>query len=356
MTRPGLAANELQRIGILLLRHQAAAGRRGVRELEESELLRREEDQVLGQPAEVHHSQRRRVQERRDEIAVARRVDAVEHDARETETRGEGVHVDRVARAGNGAGTERQLVGFGEHRREPAMIAAQRGGVREEEVRGQHRLRAAQVRVRRHQRIGRGLGLVGEHGRRAPRCAALDLGNPALQVEPEIDRDLLVARPAGVQAAAGVANPRHELAFDERVHVLVVARGSDVKKAGSVAAREAMSSSAARMTDASARASTPARSSPSAHARLPRTSSSNSRRSNRNDAPNSNSPASGSPANRPDQRCAMSVSHRFRPGGRLARRGLNRQSPDPDESFRGAVVVEIAGVVGRQVVLVQAER
>ena len=105
------------------------------------------------------------MQERRDEIAIARRVDAVGDDAREAEPLGERVDVDRVAGSGDRAGAERQLVDLGEHRREAAVIAAQRRGVREEEVRGQHRLRAAQVRVRRHQRIARGLGLVGEHGR-----------------------------------------------------------------------------------------------------------------------------------------------------------------------------------------------
>ncbi len=112
------------------------------------------------------------MQERRDEIAIARGVDAVEDDAGEPEPLGERVDVDRVAGSGNRAGAERQLVGLGEHRREAEVIAAQRGGVGEEEVGDQDRLRAAHVRVRRHQRIARGVGLVGEHGRERgdPRC------------------------------------------------------------------------------------------------------------------------------------------------------------------------------------------
>ena len=40
----GLAAHELERIGILLLRHQARAGRDRVVHLEEAELLAREQD------------------------------------------------------------------------------------------------------------------------------------------------------------------------------------------------------------------------------------------------------------------------------------------------------------------------
>ena len=51
------------------------------------------------------------------------------------------------------------------------------------------------------------------------RCTA---GNPPPQVQPEVERHLLVARPAGVQPPAGVADALDELALDERVHVLVV--------------------------------------------------------------------------------------------------------------------------------------
>ena len=47
--------------------------------------------------------------------------------------------------------------------------------------------------------------------------------NAAAQIQPQVERHLLVARAAGVQAPAGVADARDELALDEAVHVLVVA-------------------------------------------------------------------------------------------------------------------------------------
>ena len=84
---------------------------------------------------------------------------------------------------------------------EPIDVAAERRGVRQPHVRDEHRLRAAQVRVRRHRRPRR---------RRSAWCAsastsvamrALNVGNAAPQVQPEIDGDLLVARSAGVQPA-----------------------------------------------------------------------------------------------------------------------------------------------------------
>ena len=134
---------------------------------------------------------------------------------------GEPRDVDRVARAGDRARPERQLVDLVEQQREPRMIAAERGGVREKEVRDEDRLRAAQVRVGRHQRVAGALG-AGRQDLHERDDRLLHRRHAALQVQPQIDRDLLVARPAGVQPAAGVADARDQLALDERVHVLVV--------------------------------------------------------------------------------------------------------------------------------------
>ena len=144
------------------------------------------------------------------------------HDARKAEARGQRRGVDGVAGAGDRARAERQRVGFFARDLEPVMIAAQRGGVAQQEVRDQHRHGAAHVRVRRHQRVARPLGLVGKRGDRRPQLL-LQQRNAAAQVQPQVDRHLLVARAAGVQAAAGVADARDQLALDEAVHVLVVA-------------------------------------------------------------------------------------------------------------------------------------
>ena len=71
-----------------------------------------------------------------------------------------------VAGAGDRAGSERQRVGLVARRFEPRVIAAQRRGVAQQEVRDQHRHRAPHVRVRRHQRIAGVLGLIGKRGDR----------------------------------------------------------------------------------------------------------------------------------------------------------------------------------------------
>ena len=67
-------------------------------------------------------------------------VDAVGDDAGEAEIAGEQRHVDRVARPGDGAGPERERIGFGPGAREPLVIAPQCRHMREEEVRDEHRL------------------------------------------------------------------------------------------------------------------------------------------------------------------------------------------------------------------------
>ena len=221
---------------------------------------------------------------------------------------------------------------------------------------GQDRLRAAHVRVRRHQRIARGLGLVGEHGRERGN-PLLDLRDAALQVEPEIDRDLLVARPAGVQPAPGVADPRHQLALDERVHVLVVARGlgreegrirrrprGDVLERGADDRRVG-----ARQHAGALQAFGPRQASP--HVVLEQAAIEPERRA---ELEQRRIGIAGEPAG-PEVR-HRSGPHRFRPGGRLARRGLDRQPPDLDEPFRRAVIEEVPGVVGREAVIVERER
>ena len=49
----------------------------------------------------------------------------------------------------------------------------------------------------------------------------LHVGDAAPDVEPQVHRDLVVARAAGVEAQARLADPLHQLALDERMDVLV---------------------------------------------------------------------------------------------------------------------------------------
>ena len=85
----------------------------------------------------MDHRQRGGVEERGDEVPIAGRVDAVGDDAREPESLSKLLHVDGIARAGNRPGSDRQFVGIDEERGEARVVALERRGVGEEEVRQQ---------------------------------------------------------------------------------------------------------------------------------------------------------------------------------------------------------------------------
>jgi hypothetical protein len=93
--------------------------------------------------------------------------------------------------------------------------------VRQEEVGDEHRLGAAKVRVRRHQRRPGALGLPGKSADEGHE-RVLQQRDAAAEVEPQIERHLFVARPPGVQPPPGVADALDQLALDEAVHVLVL--------------------------------------------------------------------------------------------------------------------------------------
>ena len=278
-------------------------------------------------------------------------------DAARSRARGEAVHVDRVAGAGDRAGTERQLVGLGEHRREPAddrgaarRRARGRSARRAPAARGAgacttasaHRPRASAwsastAATRRDRAAGsRGPGASGRGGDRPrpARCATVPCAGAA--------RRRRSARRARARRTS--ARPRRRARRRREERRIVAALRSD------------LAASAARIADASAARQHAGAREPcgprqaAAHVVFEQPAIEPERRAEREQL------------RRRDRRRTVrtrgapcSVTHRFRPGGRLARRGLDRQSPDLDEPFRGAVVVEIAGVVSRQVVLVQAE-
>src|SRR5688572_9908977 len=92
--------------------------------------------------------------------------------------------------------------------------------MRQKKVRHEHGHGAPKMSVRWHD--GRAcqfrLACEGTHHR----CELLlKTGDPPAEIEPEIQRDLLVARAARVQAFAQVASALDEFPLDERVHIFV---------------------------------------------------------------------------------------------------------------------------------------
>ena len=271
-------------------------------------LLGCEEDQIFGKTAEMHHRQGGGVQKRGDEIPIACRVDAVGDYPAEAQPRGDPFDVDRRSWC-----RRSRLIRAAARRPRPAPreAARDRGGRprRERErnappapvARGACACTTASARRRRPRLAGE---LADQRGDRL-----LNSGMRRFKYRRRSTRDLFVARAACVEPAARIADARDQLALDERMDVLVVPCVFGREEPGSDPARADDLLERGADARASAAVSTPAFSSASAHARLPVTSSSKRRRSNLNEAPNSKSAASGSPANRPDQRWAIVSAH-----------------------------------------------
>mmetsp|Transcript_33929 Transcript_33929/g.71235 ORF Transcript_33929/g.71235 Transcript_33929/m.71235 type:complete len:296 (-) Transcript_33929:748-1635(-) len=95
-----LAAQELQRIGVLLLRHQRAARGVGVGQRDEAEFRGAVQDQILSEAAHVQHDHARGEEELDDEISISNRIEAVLNNTIEAEISGQRLPVDaeRMAR------------------------------------------------------------------------------------------------------------------------------------------------------------------------------------------------------------------------------------------------------------------
>jgi hypothetical protein len=119
----GLAARQFGHVGVLLLRHDRAAGGEAVGDLDEAEVLAHPQDQLFGQAADVHHGQRGGGAELDGEVAVAHRVQAVLAHAVHAQGARHALAVQRVAGAGQRGGAQRQAV---DARRTSAMRSASR--------------------------------------------------------------------------------------------------------------------------------------------------------------------------------------------------------------------------------------
>ena len=92
--------------------------------------------------------------------------------------------------------------------------------MRQKEVGNQHRLGASQVCVGRHDGVTGGRGSPRERSDQADDLF-LYFEETSPHIQPEIERDLFVARAARVQTFSDLADPLHQLPFDKRVYVLI---------------------------------------------------------------------------------------------------------------------------------------
>ena len=183
-------------------------------------LLVAEDDQILGQPAQMDHVHRAGKQERRSKVTIRRRVDAIRHDARETKTRGEPLSIDGVIGAGDRTGTKGHRVCFPRRPSQSLVVATERRDVREEKMRDQNGHRSTKMRVGRHDCISRRLRFSRKRSDDG-RHLLLKERDLSPQVQAKIEGYLFVARTASMKTLAEVSYTVDKLPLNEGVNIFV---------------------------------------------------------------------------------------------------------------------------------------
>ena len=219
----GLAAGELDDIGILLLRHDRRSGAEAIGERHERKARIHPPRELFGEARDVRHRQRGGGGELDGEIPIGHRVEGIVAERFEAELARDPRPIDRERRARERRAAERKAVDA------PPAIAQTLGVAREHRLVGEQmmterdRLRDLQMRVAGHDRFGVPFG---ERDESPPqRCERFgERVDLAAKPEPQVGRDLIVARASRVQALAGVADERGEPFLDVEMDVFEVAR------------------------------------------------------------------------------------------------------------------------------------
>ena len=215
-----LAPDQLRHVRVLLLRHHAAAGAERVRQLHKPKFLGRPEHQLFREPGGVRHYQCQGRQGLHYEVPVGHRIQAVLADHREAEQAGRIFTIQREVRACQRARAERHDIDPAERVAQAALVPLRHLHVRQEVVGEQDRLRPLHMGIARHDHAE----LPPRQGHEAllePPQAGEEVFHRVAQIEPQIQRHLVVAAPSGVELAAHFADEFGQPRLDRHVNVLV---------------------------------------------------------------------------------------------------------------------------------------
>lgn len=218
---PAFAAQQLERVGVLLLRHQAAAGAVRVCELHKRKLSAAVHNQVLCPARYVSHEGGAPLQRLDDKVAVRDAGHAVVHEPVEAEFLGHGGAVDTERIAGERATAEGRPVDASACLAQALQVARKGKGVREQPVGPADGLRALQVRVAGHDELELGFCARGDDAQEGDEMGidGIELG---AQPQAHVSGDLVVARAASMQLARrGRPDELAEAPLVGRVDVLV---------------------------------------------------------------------------------------------------------------------------------------
>ena len=217
---PGLAPDQLGHVGVLLLGHDGGAGGIGVVQLDELELPTAPENELLGEPGQVHHEDGAGGEELDGKVPVGDPVQGVVHGFGEAQELRRAEPVHRVGGGGQGPGAQGGFVQPGPAVLKPGDVPAEHIGVGHHGVGEGDGLGPLEVGVPRHDGVQIPLGLPDE-GLFQLQEHPDDDGDLLLDEQPEVQGHLVVPAPGGVEPLAGGPDALGEQ--DLHVHVDVLA-------------------------------------------------------------------------------------------------------------------------------------
>ena len=216
-----LAAGQLGDVGVLLLRHDRAAGRPCVVQRRVAEFGGAPEDDVLGQPGQVDADHRQHERRLGGEVPRRGGIDGVVRGGVESQFLGDRIGVEAERRSRQRPGSVRRHRGALVEVDEPVDVTQQRVRVGEQVVGQQDRLRRLQMGLARQDRGGMRGGLGGQR-RHDLEHAVGDPADRVAQPHPKQRGHLVISRTACAQPAAEFgADAVDQSTLQRAVHVLV---------------------------------------------------------------------------------------------------------------------------------------
>ena len=213
------APAQLRHIGIFLLRHDGGAGGEAVGQFHKLKLPAAPENDLLGKAGQVHHEDGQGTQQLNGEIPVGNAIDTVHAHAVKAKLLRFKHPVGMVGCSGQRTAADGRHVHAPTAIGKPSQVPQQHHGVGHQVVAEGDGLGALQVGVARHDGIGIGFRLVGDH---LPKLAdkLRYLVDFIPEIHTEIQRHLVIAAAGGVELLAHIADAAGEHLLHEHMDVL----------------------------------------------------------------------------------------------------------------------------------------
>ena len=226
----GFSACEFGDVGIFLLRHDAGAGTKRVRQLDEAESGAHPQNQFFRQSGQMRHDDSGRRAEFDGEVAVGHGVHGIFADAVETQRFGNERPVDGKAGSRQCRCSEGKPVYAFAAVGHPLAITLKHFKISHQVMAEGDGLGDLQVGKTRHQGPGMSLGEA-DDGTLQLLDRGADAVNRIAQKQANIGCDLVVARAPGVQALAGVTGQFRQPLFNVEVNIFLVNGPNELTRA-----------------------------------------------------------------------------------------------------------------------------